>query len=175
LTCAPVLARVQGKDTGMMLEEPAGGAAANAAAQGVGAAAAGIAEQVALVNRQAATIQNSASSFASSAGSGFHIEPEAAATLIKACNESLRELVQLQNHLTTLDQAPKLGRTPGAQVVAPYAQRAATDAQGIRPAITNLQHTLQSMVQAYQKASTNYQETEAIIAQAARQNQANLS
>jgi hypothetical protein len=48
---------------------------------GVGATVgAELAQQVALVNQQAVQIESSAKSFAAAAGSGFHIELEAAAT-----------------------------------------------------------------------------------------------
>lgn len=112
---------------------------------------------------QSAQIQVSAQKLATNAGSGFHIEPEAAATLIKSCMTSLDELNGLHSHVMTVSQAPKLGQTPGANVVAPFTQQVATDPQGIGQAITNLTQTLQDMIKAYHQASTNYAETEAII------------
>jgi hypothetical protein len=131
---------------------------------GVGATVgAELAQQVALVNQQAVQIESSAKSFAAAAGSGFHIEPEAAATLIKACTDSIHELNALQAEIWTVSQAPKLGTTPGARVIAPFTQQVATDPQGMAPAIQSLIRTLTDMVQAYRKASTNYAETEAII------------
>jgi hypothetical protein len=65
----------------------------------------------------------------------------------------------------TITQAPKLGQTPGAKVVAPFTQQVGADQQGMVPAINSLKKTLADMIRAYQKASTNYAETEAIIAQ----------
>ncbi len=121
--------------------------------------------RTAQINQQAAAMQASAQNLKAAAGSGFHLEPEAAATLIKSCQESLQELDGLQRHLEQVRQAPMLGQTPGAKVVAPFTQDVATDPQGIVPAINNLQKTLEAMEQAYKQASTNYQETEAIIAQ----------
>jgi hypothetical protein len=112
---------------------------------------------------QSAQIQASAQKLASNAGSGFHIEPEAAATLIKSCMTSLDELNSLGASVGTIIQAPKLGQTPGAEVVAPFTQSVATDAQGMQQAILNLRQTLTDMIQAYHRASTNYAETEAII------------
>lgn len=112
---------------------------------------------------QSAQIQASAQKLAANAGSGFHIEPEAAATLIKSCMHSLDELNSLRPHVMTVSQAPKLGQTPGANVVAPFTQQVATDPQGIGQAITNLTQTLQDMIKAYRQASTNYAETESII------------
>ena len=112
---------------------------------------------------QSAQIQASAQKLAANAGSGFHIEPEAAATLIKSCMHSLDELNSLGASVNVIIQAPKLGQTPGAQVVAPFTQSVATDAQGMRQAIQNLRQTLTDMIQAYHQASTNYAETEAII------------
>jgi hypothetical protein len=50
----------------------------------------------------------------------------------------------------------------------------ATDAQGMVQAITNLQRTLQAMEQAYRQASTNYQETETIIAASLKHQQTSL-
>jgi hypothetical protein len=131
---------------------------------GVGAAiGAQIAAQVAQINQQATQMQSSAKGFVAAAGSGFHIEPEAAAILIKSCTDSIHELEQLSDHIHAISQAPQLGQTPGAKVIAPFTQQVATDPQGIVPAIQNLKHTLTDMMQAYQKASTNYAETEAII------------
>jgi hypothetical protein len=131
-------------------------------AAGVGAA---LGAQIAQVNRQAVQIESSAKSFVAAAGTGFHIEPEAAATLIKACTDSIRELDHLTKELFLIGQAPKLGLTPGAKVIAPFTQQVGADQQGMAPAIESLKKTLADMITAYQKASTNYAETETIIAQ----------
>ncbi|HEX9336005.1 MAG TPA: hypothetical protein VF892_08965 [Pseudonocardiaceae bacterium] len=112
---------------------------------------------------QSAQIQASAQQLATSAGSGFHIEPEAAATLIKSCMHSLDELNDLVGHSKTIAQAPQLGQTPAAAVISPFTQQVATDPQGMVLAIENLRRTLTDMIAAYHKASTNYAETEAII------------
>jgi hypothetical protein len=133
-------------------------------AAGAAASGAQVAAQIAEINQQATQMQSSAKDFVAAAGSGFHIEPEAAAILIKSCQDSLHELENLTEELATISQAPKLGQTPGAKVVSPFTQNVATDPQGMRPAIENLKKTLADMITAYQKASTNYAETEAIIA-----------
>jgi hypothetical protein len=133
-----------------------------------------IQERTAELNQQAAVMQASAQSLKAAAGTGFHLEPEAAATLIKSCQDSLHELEALQGHLKTIALAPKLGETPGANVIAPFTQNVATDPQGMIPAITHLQTTLEAMEQAYRQASTNYQETEAIIAASLKHQQAAL-
>jgi hypothetical protein len=112
---------------------------------------------------RSAQIQASAQQLTAAAGTGFHIEPQAAATLIKSCMTSLDEIHGPQNYLDTVSQAPKLGQTPGASVIAPFTQQVATDPQGIVLALQNLTQTLKDMILAYQKASTNYAETEAII------------
>jgi Protein of unknown function (DUF3558) len=130
--------------------------------------AAQIQQRNAELNQQAAAMQASAQNLKAAAGTGFHLEPEAAAILIKACQDSLHELEGLQLHLGDISQAPKLGQTPGAQVVAPFTRDVATDPQGMIPAINNLEKTLQAMIQAYRQASTNYQETEASLAQIAQ-------
>jgi DNA repair exonuclease SbcCD ATPase subunit len=126
------------------------------------------------LNQQAAAMQASAQSLKAAAGSGFHLEPEAAATLIKACQDSLHELNTLQRDVEQIRQAPKLGQTPGATLIAPFTQNVAMDPQGMIPALTNLQHTLEAMEQAYRQASTNYQETEAIIAASLKHQQTTL-
>jgi hypothetical protein len=118
-----------------------------------------------MVSKQAAQIQSSAKSFAAAAGKGFHIDPQAAATLIKSCQSALDDLGDLQVHLTAVAVSPQLGQSPGAQVVSPFTQSVATDTGGILPAIQSLQQTLTDMIQAYKKASTNYQETESLIHQ----------
>jgi hypothetical protein len=129
---------------------------------GVGAAAGA---EITQVNLQAVQIESSAKNLVAAAGTGFHLEPEAAATLIKACQDSLHELDHLTGELMAISQAPKLGQSPGAQVVAPFTQQVGADQQGMVPAIESLKKTLADMIRAYQKASTNYAETEAIIAQ----------
>jgi hypothetical protein len=128
-----------------------------------------VARQIAVVSQQAAQIQNSAKSFTANAGSGFHIEPQAAATLIKACTDSLRELDELQLHVERLKQAPQLGETPGAKVISHFTQQVATDPRGILPALDGLKATLNDMIAAYRKASTNYAETEEFLAQSFKQ------
>jgi hypothetical protein len=133
-----------------------------------------VAERLVQVNQQSAQIKSSATGFAAAAGTGFHIEPEAAATLIKSCQDALHELNLIGRDVDAVSQVPKLGRTPGADVVAPFTQKVATDDQGIRPAIDNLKQTLNDMIQGYQKASTNYAETEAILAKSLQAQQASL-
>jgi hypothetical protein len=137
-------------------------------------ASAQIAQRTAELNQQAAAMAANAQSLKASAGTGFHLEPEAAATLIKSCQDSLHELQGLQTHIFDISQVPKLGQTPGAKVVAPFTHDVAIDPQGMIQAMTNLQHTLEAMEQAYRQASTNYQETEAIIAASLKHQQTSL-
>jgi hypothetical protein len=118
------------------------------------------------VTRQAAQIQSSAKNFAAAAGKGFQIDPQAAATLINSCRHSITDLTDLQAHLYTVAQTPQLGQSPGAQVISPFTQSVATDTGGILPAIESLQQTLTDMIAAYKKASTNYEETEALVQRA---------
>jgi hypothetical protein len=125
-----------------MLEEGGGGGALEA--------------QIDEVNKQAAQIQSAAKGFASSAGTGFQIEPGAAETLIKACQDSLHELERRSADIDTLSQAPQLGKTPGADVVAPFTQQSATYPHGIAPAIDSLKATLNDMITAYRNASKAY-------------------
>jgi len=56
-------------------------------AAGVGAA---LGAQIAQVNLEAVQIESSAKNFVAAAGTGFHLEPEAAATLIKAARTHCR-------------------------------------------------------------------------------------
>jgi hypothetical protein len=130
-----------------------------------GEAGMAIAAQAEKINKQAVQIKSSAKGFAQAAGKGFHHEPGAAATLISACQDAVRQLNSLNAHLEQIKQAPKLGQSPGGQVVSKFTQDVATDGQGIEPALEELKATLRDMISAYHKASTNYQETEAIIAQ----------
>ncbi|HEY3609530.1 MAG TPA: hypothetical protein VGL06_18655 [Pseudonocardiaceae bacterium] len=132
---------------------------------GVAGTGAALGAEIAHVNLQAVQIESSAKSFVAAAGTGFHLEPEAAATLIKACQDSLHELELLDRELFAIRQAPRLGESPGAKVIAPFTQKVGADQQGMAPAIECLKKTLADMITAYQKASTNYAETEAIIAQ----------
>jgi hypothetical protein len=131
--------------------------------------------RIATVSKESAQIQSSAKSFAAAAGKGFHIDPEAAATLINSCRDALDQLTDAARHLDTVSEAPQLGQTPGAQVISPFTQGAAVDVNGIRPAITNLQKTLQDMIQAYKKASTNYAQTEELVQQSMRQQKSTLA
>lgn len=120
-------------------------------------------EQVVSITNQAAALQTSAKSFAADAGKGFKIDPEAATTLVMSCHDSLNKLSQLQEYLDKVAQSPPLGTTPGAKVVAPFTAQTATDQHGMQPAIKNLQQTLTDMMQAYKKASTNYEQTEQAV------------
>jgi hypothetical protein len=151
----------------MVLESPEGGATPLQPAM--------LSARMEMVAQQSAQIQSSAKSFAAAAGKGFHMEPQAAATLINACRDSLNELNQVQTHLTAVAQAPQLGQTPGAQVIAPFTQNVATDTDGIFPALQNLQKTLQDMIQAYQKASTDYAKTEELVQQAMLRHRSTLA
>jgi hypothetical protein len=151
----------------MVLESAGGGGTAEPMAM--------LSARMETVSKQAAQIQSSAKSFAAAAGKGFHIDPEAAATLINSCRDALNELQALQNHLFAVAQTPQLGQTPGAQVVSPFTQSVATDTGGILPAIQSLQQTLTDMIQAYQKASTNYTQTEELVQQSMRQQKTTLA
>jgi len=64
-----------------------------------------------------------------------------------------------------VSQAPKLGQSPARRSSRRSHNRSARIKQGMVPAINSLKKTLADMIRAYQKASTNYAETEAIIAQ----------
>jgi hypothetical protein len=112
--------------------------------------------QMDLMNKQAAQIQSAAKGLASAAGSGFQIEPGAAETLIKACQDSLHELESISTDVMTVGQAPQLGKTPGADVVAPFTQESGAYPHGIAPALDNLKATLSDMITAYQNAAKNY-------------------
>lgn len=124
-----------------------------------------LAAQTDKINKQAVRIKSAAKGFAQAAGKGFHLEPEAAATLIKACEDAIHQLTELMRDVQTLDQAPQLGKTPGAVVVSAFTRNVAMDEHGIAPVIEDLRKTLLDMVSAYRKASTNYAETEAILSQ----------
>lgn len=117
------------------------------------------------VNTQAKQVAGSAKNLVAGAGSSFHIEPTAAATLIKSCQDALDELELMGRDVVALAEAPQLGKSPGALVVASFTKDVANDPQGIKPAIENLKSTLNDMMAAYQKASTNYAETETALAQ----------
>jgi hypothetical protein len=109
---------------------------------------------------QTKAMSGSAGNLIEAAGTGFHLEPDAAAILIKACQDSIKELDRLTSDLRNLEQAPRLGTLPGAVIVSEFTQRVATDHQGMIQGVHQLRATLVQMEQAYQKASTNYQETE---------------
>ncbi len=47
-----------------------------------------IQQRTAEISQQAAAMQASAQNLKAAAGTGFHLEPEAAATLIKSCQDS---------------------------------------------------------------------------------------
>jgi hypothetical protein len=119
----------------------------------------------AVANVQAKQVEGGAKNLVAGAGSSFHVEPAAAATLIKSCQDALDQLDLLVNSTITLHQAPQLGTSPGANVISKFTQDVATDSQGILPAIISLKATLNDMIAAYRKASTNYAETEAHLAQ----------
>ncbi|HEX3593183.1 MAG TPA: hypothetical protein VHV74_26455 [Pseudonocardiaceae bacterium] len=136
---------------------------------------AAVVQRIQTVNVEAAKIQSSAKAFAASGGKGFHIEPQAAATLINSCQKSLDELNKVQTKIINLQMPPQLGISPAARVVSPFTQKAALDSNGIYPAIQSLVKTLQDMIQAYKNASTNYAETEALVQQAMQQANSELA
>jgi hypothetical protein len=102
---------------------------------------------------------------ASAQSGGFGFQPEAADTMIKALRESIDDLDNLNDKLTLISQAPKLGRTPAALVVSPFTQQVATDGQGIVQAVHDLKQILRDMIAAYQEAKKHYDETDTIAAQ----------
>lgn len=171
-------------EVGDTMEAAAGGgggmpsdAIAQAGADVGKAATAGmVAERNVAVGQQAAQMSGAAGQLkAAAAGGGFKLEPEAADTLIKACQDSLHDLIHIDRQLQQLRQAPKLGETPGAKIVAPFTQQVATGGDGgtgMEQMIGNLRSTLQQMVAAYQAAKRNYQENEQQIAQSMRNQQA---
>jgi hypothetical protein len=112
---------------------------------------------------QSEAMSGSAGAFVQAAGTGFQVTPEAAAILIKACQDSIDELDGLHRELDTLTQAPKLGTLPGALEASRFTQRVATDEQGIIVAVANLKATLIQMAEAYRRASTNYEQTEQLL------------
>jgi hypothetical protein len=173
-----------GEVDGMMEMMPDGGEGMTAqaresiaqAGQDVGKAAtdAAVGTRMAATNAQSGQMVGAAGQMLSAAGSGFKLEPEAAATLIKACKDSLEDLRHMSQRIRYLDRTPPLGNTPGAKVVAPFTQQVATggaSGPGMLETIKNLQTTLNQMMQAYEKASTNYQETEQDIADAMKKQQ----
>jgi hypothetical protein len=125
--------------------------------------------------KQTTAMQGSASALVSAAGTGFKLEPEAAAILIKACKDSIDELDSLRTDLSKLQSKPQLGTLPGAQEVAEFTQSVATDGQGIIQGVAQLRATLVQMEQAYRNASTNYQQTEQMVTDMLNQQGAGLS
>jgi hypothetical protein len=113
---------------------------------------------------QAKAMSGSAGNLVAAAGTGFKLDPEAAATLIKGCRDALTELDHAAAIATALDAAPQLGTLAGAAQISGFTQQVATDDSGIVVAVHRLRATINQMMSAYQKASTNYQETEQMIA-----------
>jgi hypothetical protein len=99
---------------------------------------------------------------------GFGFQPEAADTMIAALLDSIAALERLNDDLIVISQAPKLGRTPGAQKVSPFTQLVATDGQGIVRMIGNFRQILTDLISAYQEAKRHYDETDTIAAQRMR-------
>jgi hypothetical protein len=125
------------------------------------------AEEVsAQLSAQATAMKGSAANLVSSAGTGFTLEPEAAAILIKACRDSIQELDSAATDLTMVSAPPALGNLAGSRQISQFTQQVTVDPQGIVDAVGKLRSTLEQMESAYQKASTNYQETERLITQA---------
>jgi hypothetical protein len=109
---------------------------------------------------QATVMAGSATNLVAAAGTGFHLTPEAATALIAACDESIQILRDLDADLIIVREAPKLGKTKGAQAVSSFTQQAGSDAHGIAAAVDNLRATIEQMRQAYQRAAANYQAIE---------------
>ena len=109
---------------------------------------------------QATVMTGSATNLVAEAGTGFHLTPEAATALIASCDESLRALSHIQQDLTVVREAPKLGLTKGALGVSSFTQGVAIDTHGIVAAVLGLESTISQMRQAYVKAVAHYQAIE---------------
>jgi hypothetical protein len=123
---------------------------------------------------QAQTTQGSAAELINQAGTGFHLEPWAAAVLIKCMDDCLIEVETSIRQAYALQEAPQLGTLAGAVTISKFTQAVATDEQGILPAVLALRATFVQMRQAYQKASTNYQETDQMLADIMKQQTAGM-
>lgn len=123
-------------------------------------------DQVIGQSRQLAESARSLVDSARSGGFGFH--PEAADLMIAALNQSVLDLEGMRGNLASVSQAPKLGQTPGAVVVAPFTQKVATDERGVRQAVADLRQTLTDMITAYTEAKKNYDASDSISAQRMR-------
>ncbi len=116
---------------------------------------------------QAAIMDGSAGNMVSAAGTGFKIEPSSAAIMAKSCLDGISAIDDMQGSVDVISKASNLGTLHGAQVVANFTQGVATNpGQGYADSLKSLRATLVQMAQAYQKASTNYEETNQQIADA---------
>jgi len=95
---------------------------------------------------------------------GFGFQPEAAEIMIRALRESIDDIDSLFKQLIHISQAPKLGRTPAALVVAPFTLDVATGAQGLVLALQNFRQTMVDMIAAYDEAKKHYHDSDATIA-----------
>jgi hypothetical protein len=91
---------------------------------------------------------------------GFGFRPEAADAMITALRDSIDELDTLSQHVAIISQAPKLGRTPAAQVVGPFTLHVATDDQGVAQALRDFRQTMVDMATAYEEAKKHYNASE---------------
>jgi hypothetical protein len=136
---------------------PPDGSAPPASVPNINQALANLQSGKGTVADQATVMNGSAANLVNVAGSGFELDPEAAAALIASCDESLNILMGLGEDLRAVQEAPKLGSLKAAQSVSSFTQKVAADPQGIAKAVNDLQGTIAQMKQAYQKAVANYQ------------------
>jgi hypothetical protein len=133
------------------------------AAVGVGEEVADAVQYAAGLAAQADQIAGTAKTLVASAGTGFKLDPEAAAALITGCRKSIDEIARARKYAAALSAPPALGDLKGAKSISKFTQAVATDERGMLHALDGLTRTLEQMMAAYEKASANYQETEELV------------
>jgi hypothetical protein len=137
---------------------PAGGSAAAAAGAAMGAAGTFMQGLTA----GATSMANGAQQMLASAQSGqLKFDPETGQSLINTLNTHIGDLNASTFHLTNISNETKLGTTVGGKAMTQFNQQVAVNgSQAFVPAHEQFVQSLQTAVQAIQKAMDNYTSTE---------------
>lgn len=109
-----------------------------------------------------ATAKLAASSLVESAkNGGFTVTKESADELINTLAKFVDEIRAMEPTLAAFDQQPALGSHPYGQLVARHMYEGANGPQSARAVLKQLETILEMSIEALQRASNQYEETEA--------------
>ncbi|EHR59915.1 hypothetical protein [Saccharomonospora cyanea] len=99
---------------------------------------------------------------------GFRVSKESADELIKAMSRFVDRIDVMKHDLLVFDQRPQLGNHEYGQRVAQHMHAAANGPDSARMVVLQLKEVLQMSVEALQRASGQYEETESNVVEAVK-------